>query len=104
MCQGSVVIEAGYLSVLGHRDYGGLFETCWYYRLSQRQVENISEYTCHLLSACSEYTSRKSVGLVNVDLFKGLTSATESVITQSSVTADPVMHTSVLLASKRALK
>ena len=44
------------------------------------------------------------LGLVNVDLFLKvlLTSATESVITQSSGTAGAVMHGSVLLASKRA--
>ena len=27
-------LTAGYLRVLGHRDYGDLLETCWYYRLS----------------------------------------------------------------------
>ena len=54
-CYGSVVIKAGYLSVLGHRDYGGLLETCCYYRLSQGQVENVSEDSCQLVSACLEY-------------------------------------------------
>ena len=46
------------------------------YRLSQGQVGNVNEDTCQLVSACSEYTSWLSVfpcGLVNVDLFKGLT-------------------------------
>jgi hypothetical protein len=42
----------------------------------------------------------KSSGPVN--LFKGLASATESVITQSSGTAGAVMHVSMLLASMRA--
>ena len=47
-----------------------------YYRLSQGEVENVSEDTCPLLSACSEYASSLSVwpySLVKVDLFKGLT-------------------------------
>ena len=51
-CYGSVVIEAGYLSVLGHRDYGGLLESCRYYRLGQGHDENISEDTCQLVSTC----------------------------------------------------
>jgi hypothetical protein len=41
---------------------------------------------------------------VIVNLLKGLTSATESVIIQSSGTAGALMHGSVLLASKRAEK
>jgi hypothetical protein len=45
------------LSVLGHRDYGGLLETYWYYILSQGLVENVSEDASQLVSACSEYTS-----------------------------------------------
>ena len=39
---GSVVIEAGYLSVLGKRDYGSLLETCWYYRLYYRRFYRLS--------------------------------------------------------------
>ena len=35
-------------SFLGHRDYGGLLETCRYYRLNQGEVENVSEDTCQL--------------------------------------------------------
>ena len=42
-CSESVVIWAGCLCVLGHRDYGGLLETCWYYRLNQGHVEDVSE-------------------------------------------------------------
>ena len=45
-------------------------------RLGQGEVENVSEDTCQLVSACSQYTSWYSIwpcGLVNVDLFKGLT-------------------------------
>ena len=56
-CYGYIVIQAGYLGVLGHRDEGGLLETCCYSRLGQGQVENVSEDTCQLVSACSEYTS-----------------------------------------------
>ena len=44
-CYRSVVIWAAYLGVLGHRDYGNLIETCWYYRLGQGQVGNFSEDT-----------------------------------------------------------
>ena len=40
--------------------------------------------------------------LVNVDLFKGLTSPAESVITQSSGTAGALLHVSVPFASKQA--
>ena len=39
-------------------------------------------------------------GLENGDLFKGLTSAAESMDTQSSGTADALMHVSVLLMSR----
>ena len=70
--EGSVVIQAGYLGVLGHRDYVGLLETCRYYRLGQGQVENVSEDTCQLVCECSEYTSWLLVwpcSLVNVDRF-----------------------------------
>ena len=42
-CNRAIVIYTGYLGVLGHRDYGGLLETCRYYRLGQGEVENISE-------------------------------------------------------------
>jgi hypothetical protein len=45
----------GYLGVLGHRDYGGLLETCKYYRLGHAEVENVSEDTCQMFSTCSEY-------------------------------------------------
>ena len=45
------------LSVLGHGDYGGLLEKCWYYILRQGEVENVSEDTCQMVSACSEYMS-----------------------------------------------
>ena len=48
-CYGSVVIYAGYL--------GGLLKTFWYYRLGQGEVENVSEDTWHLVSACSQDTS-----------------------------------------------
>jgi hypothetical protein len=41
-CYRAVVILAGYFGVLGHRDYGGLLETCWYYRMGQGEVENLS--------------------------------------------------------------
>ena len=41
-CNGAVIIWAGYLHFLGHRDYGGLLETCRYYRLSQGEFENVS--------------------------------------------------------------
>ena len=44
-CYRQVVIQAGYLSVLGHRDNGGLLENVWYYRLRQGEVENVSEDT-----------------------------------------------------------
>ena len=56
-CYGSVVIYAGYLSGLGPRDYGGLLETCCYYRLREGEVENVSEDTCQLVSTCAEYMS-----------------------------------------------
>ena len=56
MCYVSVVIKAGYLSVLGHRDYGDQLKTCWYYRLGQGEIENVSEDSCQLVSACSQYT------------------------------------------------
>ena len=35
----------------------GLLETCMYYILSQGEVENVSEDTCQLVRACSEYPS-----------------------------------------------
>ena len=35
-------LMAGYLRFLGQRDYGGLLETCKYYRLSQGEVDNVS--------------------------------------------------------------
>ncbi len=76
----------------------GISTTCWYYRLGQGEAENVSENTCQLVSACPEYTSWQSVwpcSLLNVDLFKGLTLAMESVITPSSGTADALMHASV---------
>jgi hypothetical protein len=50
--------KAFYLGVPGDRDYGGLLETCRYYKLGQGEVENDSEDTCQLVSACSEYTSK----------------------------------------------
>jgi hypothetical protein len=56
-------------------------ETCWHYRLSQEEVENVNEVTRQLVSACSEHSLSFSVwpcGLVNVDLFKGFRSATET--------------------------
>jgi hypothetical protein len=56
-CYGSVVIQAGYFSVIGHMDYGGMLETCLYYRLRLGEVENVSEDNCQLVSACSEYMS-----------------------------------------------
>ena len=56
-CYGAVVIYAGYLGILGHRDYGCLHETCRYYRLGQGEVENVSEDTCQLISTCVEYAS-----------------------------------------------
>jgi hypothetical protein len=31
-CYKVIVIYTGYLGILGHRDYGGLLDTCWYYR------------------------------------------------------------------------
>jgi hypothetical protein len=37
-----------YLSVIEHRDYCGLLETCWYYRFGHRQVENVGEDTLAL--------------------------------------------------------
>jgi hypothetical protein len=52
-----LVIYVGYVGVLGHRNYGGLLETCRYFRLGQELVENVIEDTCQLISACSEYTS-----------------------------------------------
>ena len=67
LCVGAIVIQKSYLGVLGHKDYGGLLETCRHYRLAQGEVENVSENTCQLVNACSEY------GLVNVKLFKDLT-------------------------------
>uniref|UniRef100_A0A4W5PKT1 Chromosome 8 open reading frame 34 n=1 Tax=Hucho hucho TaxID=62062 RepID=A0A4W5PKT1_9TELE len=59
--------QACYLSVLEHRDYGGLLETCWYYRLSQGQVENPSPSHSNLSSSCcnpspSCFTSVKMEG------------------------------------------
>ncbi|MEW3450088.1 hypothetical protein QOZ67_30985, partial [Pseudomonas aeruginosa] len=48
-CYGAVVIKAGYLHFLGHRDYGGLLETCRYYRIGQGEVENVSEDTYQLV-------------------------------------------------------
>jgi hypothetical protein len=50
-------------SFLGHKDYGGLLETCRYYRLDQGEVENIREDTCQLVCACFEYTSLPFVGV-----------------------------------------
>ena len=47
-CYEAVIIYAGYLNFLGHRDYVGLLETCRYYRLGQGEVENVSEDTCQL--------------------------------------------------------
>ena len=41
-CYGAVIIYAGYLCFLGHRDYDGLLETCRYYILDQGEFENIS--------------------------------------------------------------
>ena len=38
----------GYLGVIGHRDYGGLLETCRYYRLVRGEVENA--YDCDTAS------------------------------------------------------
>jgi hypothetical protein len=38
-----IEIQAGYLSFFGgHKDYGGLLETCRYYRLGQGEVENVN--------------------------------------------------------------
>ena len=34
-----------WLRFLGHKDYGGLLETCRHYRLGQGEVENVSEDT-----------------------------------------------------------
>jgi hypothetical protein len=34
-CECYESFSRGYLSVLGHRDYGGLLETSWYYRPGQ---------------------------------------------------------------------
>jgi hypothetical protein len=42
-CYGAIVIYTSYLRVLGHRNYGGLLETCRYYRLGQG--EHVSEDT-----------------------------------------------------------
>ena len=80
-------------SVLGHKDYGGLLETCRYYRLGQREVVNVSEDTCQLVRACAEPAACLKVLL---------TLTMEIVITQSSRAAGALMHGSVLLASKRA--
>ena len=55
----------------------------------KRSVKTLASWSAHALS-------------VNVDLFKGLTSATESMISQSSGTAGALIHASMLLASKRA--
>ena len=63
---------------------GGLPETCWYYRLSKGEVENVSEDTFSWLA--HSWSTRpgdpsRPCGLVNVDLFQSLTSAAESMIT-----------------------
>ena len=63
-------------------------------------VKTIASWSAHARSTRPGNLS--ACGIVNVDLFKGLTSAAKSVITQSSGTADALMHVSVLLASKRA--
>jgi hypothetical protein len=54
---GTMVVCLKHVGIVGPRDYGGLLETCCYYRLRQGEVENVSEDTCQLVSACSEYTS-----------------------------------------------
>ena len=41
-----IVIKTGYLGVLGH--YGGLLETCRYYRLGQGEVKNVIECSAFL--------------------------------------------------------
>jgi hypothetical protein len=51
------LIATGYVGVLGHKDYGGLLETCMYYRLGLGEDENISEDICQLVSVCSNYMS-----------------------------------------------
>ena len=44
----------GFLGVLGHRLYGGLLETCWYYRLRQEElkmsVKTLANWSVHALS------------------------------------------------------
>jgi hypothetical protein len=54
-CHGAVIIKAGYLYFLGHRDYGGLLKTCRYSRLGQGEVKmsvkTLASWSAHALSA-----------------------------------------------------
>ena len=58
-------------------------------------VKTLAGWSAHALSMCPGNLS----GLVDVNLFKGLTPDTESMITQSSRKAGAFMHGPVLLAS-----
>ena len=91
-------IYVGCLCVLGHRDYGGLLETSWYYRLNQGHIENVSEDTYQLVSTRPGNPAGPAPLCLLTCLKVLLTSATEIVVTQSSGTADALMHASVLLA------
>ena len=42
---------------------GGLLETCWYYRLRQREVENVSEVTAKKLVSRLDLESTYLLGL-----------------------------------------
>jgi hypothetical protein len=53
-CYRAIVIYTGYFGILGYRDYGGLIETCRYYRLGQGEVENVSKDTCTAENGCAD--------------------------------------------------
>ena len=76
-----VCSNLGCLCVLGHRDYGGLLDACWYCRLNQGHVENVSEDTCQLPGSPGNPSGPAAL-LMLTCLKVLLTSATESVITQ----------------------
>ena len=61
-CPGDVIIQAGYICFLGHRDYGGLLETCRCITDSVREslkmsVKNLDSWSAHALSTHSGNTS-----------------------------------------------
>ena len=65
-------------------------------------VKTLASWSAHALSTCPGNPSRPEALWMLTCLKVLLTSAVESVVTQSSGTADVLMHDSVLLASKRA--